>query len=181
LADVTGITCYSLQKDVLASESNAAAPDFPIIDFTGEIHDFLDTAAIIAGLDLVISVDTAVAHLAGALGKPTFLLLPYSACWRWSLNHADTPWYPTIPLFRQSIPGGWSHVAAQVTQALYQLITTRLFLNTHKAGNFVPAPADAATLRTALENALKRRRPAAFFIDEAHHLGKVSGGRKFQD
>lgn len=83
-----------------------------------ELKDFVDTAAVIAGLDLVVSVDTAVAHLAGALGKSIWLLLPTGCDYRWLLDRADSPWYPTARLFRQKIRGGWSDVVAEIKQEL---------------------------------------------------------------
>ena len=79
------------------------------------LPDFAETAALIANLDVVISVDTAVAHLAGALGKPTWIMLPAVAPdWRWMLDREDTPWYPTARLFRQKLPGDWTGVIEQV-------------------------------------------------------------------
>jgi hypothetical protein len=83
-------------------------------------NDFLETAAFVAELDLVIAVDTAVAHLAGALGKPVWLLLPYSPDWRWFLDRGDTPWYPTMQLFRQTERGQWDEPILRVAEALRQ-------------------------------------------------------------
>jgi ADP-heptose:LPS heptosyltransferase len=79
---------------------------------------FRATAEYLVGLDLVIAVDTAVAHLAGALGKPVWLLVQDSPDWRWLLNRADSPWYPTLRLFRQSHRGDWSPVLEQVVAEL---------------------------------------------------------------
>jgi ADP-heptose:LPS heptosyltransferase len=80
--------------------------------------DIAATAADICQLDLVVTVDTMVAHLAGALGKPVWTLLPYRADWRWMIYRADSPWYPTMRLFRQSSPGDWSTVIAEVAAEL---------------------------------------------------------------
>ena len=93
-----------------------------ILDLMDETDDFADTAAIIANLDLVISVDTAVAHLAGALGKPCWVLLPdYRTDWRWLVGRDDSPWYPgVVRLFRQPPGGGWGPVVISVVEALRQ-------------------------------------------------------------
>jgi ADP-heptose:LPS heptosyltransferase len=87
-------------------------------DHSSELHDFADTAALIALLDLVVTIDTSVAHLAGALGKPVWIMLQHSADWRWLLERDDSPWYPTARLFRQQQRGGWAGVVADVTRAL---------------------------------------------------------------
>lgn len=118
LAGVPGLRFFSLQKG--AGEDEAAAPPFPLTDLATEIGDFADTAAIVANLDLVIAVDTAVAHLAGALGKPCWVMLPdYKTDWRWLDGRADTPWYPgVVRLFRQPPGGGWSPVIDAVAAAL---------------------------------------------------------------
>ena len=84
----------------------------------GEMGDFADTAALIANLDLVISVDTAVAHLAAALGKPVWLLDRFDPCWRWLAGRRDSPWYPTLTLFRQQQPGDWDAVIERVRAEL---------------------------------------------------------------
>jgi hypothetical protein len=82
------------------------------------LHDLADTAALIMALDLVIAVDTAVAHLAGALGKPVWLLNRFDTCWRWLLHRDDSPWYPTLWQFRQTAPGDWAGVLSRVRAAL---------------------------------------------------------------
>jgi ADP-heptose:LPS heptosyltransferase len=92
-----------------------------LYDFTADLHDFADTAALIDGLDLVISVDTAVAHLAGALGKPVWLLNRFDTCWRWLLDRDDSPWYPSLRQFRQPHPGDWGSVIRRVRDALRRL------------------------------------------------------------
>ncbi|MDR3560310.1 MAG: tetratricopeptide repeat protein [Negativicutes bacterium] len=90
----------------------------PVLDISCHLSDFAETAAVIANLDLVISVDSAVAHLAGAMGKPTWLLVPFNPDWRWQLNREDSPWYPTMRLFRQQGGGRWPEVLERVKQAL---------------------------------------------------------------
>lgn len=120
LGDVSGVRFFSLQKG--AGEDEAAAPPagLPLLDLAPHIADFSDTAAILANLDLLISVDTAAAHLAGALGKPCWVLLPdYKTDWRWLAGRDDSPWYPGVMrLFRQPRMGDWSTVLAAVGMAL---------------------------------------------------------------
>jgi ADP-heptose:LPS heptosyltransferase len=89
-----------------------------LIDHTDELHDFADTAAMLANLDLIITVDTAVAHLAGALARPAWVLLPYMPDWRWMLDRADSPWYPSLRLFRQKMRGDWAEVMERVKREL---------------------------------------------------------------
>jgi ADP-heptose:LPS heptosyltransferase len=92
-----------------------------IEDLTHDIHDFADTAALIEQLDLVISVDTATAHLAGALAKPVWILNRFDACWRWLRNRSDSPWYPTARLYRQDSAGDWDGVIDRVRTDLIAL------------------------------------------------------------
>ena len=89
-----------------------------LTDYTADITDFADTAALIANLDVVLSVDTSVAHLAGALGRPVWTLLPFAPDWRWMLKREDSPWYPSMRLFRQATAGNWSEVIERVGVAL---------------------------------------------------------------
>jgi tetratricopeptide (TPR) repeat protein len=116
------IVFYSLQKGFGSEQANNPPPGIKLIDYTGELHDFSDTAALIENLDLVISVDTAVAHLAGAMGKPVWTLLQYAPYWWWTLEKESSPWYPTMRLFVQEKPGDWESVMAQVTTNLDQLL-----------------------------------------------------------
>lgn len=93
-----------------------------LLDRTQELVDFAETAALIENLDLVVSVDTATAHLAAALGTPTWILTPYDSCWRWLLSRSDSPWYPSVRLFRQRAPGVWEDVVREVRDELFRLV-----------------------------------------------------------
>ena len=104
-------------RAVLPAVPIAVAP-FPMVDWSEDLKDFADTAGLISNLDLVIACDTAVAHLAGAMGRNVWTLLPYSPDWRWMLGRSDSPWYPTMRLFRQPTPGDWSSVIADVAGCL---------------------------------------------------------------
>jgi Flp pilus assembly protein TadD len=110
LADVPGFSFVSLQPGTPAPVN--------LLDWTHELTDMGTTAALVAALDLVITVDTAVAHLAGALGRPVWLLNRFAPCWRWMLHRDDSPWYPTLHQFRQPAPGDWTSVIARVKAAL---------------------------------------------------------------
>lgn len=116
----SGATFYSLQLG-FGAEQVKQSP-FPIIDWTAEITDIADTADLIAGLDLVVTVDTSVAHLAGAMGKETWILLPFAPDWRWMLDRMDCPWYPSVRLFRQSRRGDWAGVIAKARGALQEIV-----------------------------------------------------------
>jgi hypothetical protein len=120
LADVPGCSFVSLQKDEAARQTRSPPEGLAICDWTDELDDFADTAALIGALDLVIAVDTAVAHLAGALAKPVWLLNRFDTCWRWLLERTDSPWYPTLRQFRQQRPGDWEGVLAAVRAALIE-------------------------------------------------------------
>jgi Flp pilus assembly protein TadD len=114
LAAVPGVRFVSLQKGVAAG----GMAGFELLDVMDDVRDFADTAAIVANLDLVISVDTSVLHLAGAMGKPVFLLDRYDNCWRWLSGREDSPWYPSLRIFRQQHSGDWAPVIARVATAL---------------------------------------------------------------
>jgi tetratricopeptide (TPR) repeat protein len=115
---VPGCDFHVLQTEIRAADAGTAAQWPQLFDRHAELHDFADTAALVAGLDLVISVDTAAAHLAGALGVPLWLLLPAVPDWRWLLGRDSSPWYPTARLFRQRRAGAWEPVVARVAAAL---------------------------------------------------------------
>lgn len=118
------IAFYSLQKPVQPTDL-VKLPEFNLQDLSPYLRTYADTARAIAQLDLVICVDTSVAHLAGALGKPVWVLLSYSCDWRWLLDRSDTPWYPTMRLFRQSKPGDWKGVFSDVSKVLKEGIGDR--------------------------------------------------------
>ena len=114
------LSFVALHHDRMAAEE-ALFAEAPHLAWIGdELGDFADTASVIAGLDLVISVDTAIAHLAATMGKPTWILLPHHPDWRWLADRADSPWYPTARLFRQERRGDWGKIVAAVSAALDQ-------------------------------------------------------------
>jgi tetratricopeptide (TPR) repeat protein len=115
---LAGIEIHALQKEIPSAQRDWLAAHPLLIDHSGELHDFADTAALISLLDLVVTIDTSVAHLAGALGKPVWIMLQYSADWRWLLDRDDSPWYPNARLFRQRRRGDWDGVVADVARAL---------------------------------------------------------------
>lgn len=119
LFDLPETTWFSLQKGEPAKAIGELTASHPnLIDLTGHIDNFADTAALMEQLDLVISIDTSVAHLAGALDKPTWVLLPFDNEWRWLLRRADSPWYPSMRLFRQPAHAQWGAVLERVRQVL---------------------------------------------------------------
>jgi tetratricopeptide (TPR) repeat protein len=109
---------YSLQKGPPAAQALAPPAAMNLIDLTARVHDFADTAALMMNLDLVITADTAVAHLAGALGKPVWVLLRHLSDWRWLIARPDTPWYPTMRLFRQTARGDWTEPLQEIASLL---------------------------------------------------------------
>src|SRR5262249_22489602 len=119
LATIPGVRFYGLQVP-----SDPAAPPW-LDDLAPRLSDFDDTAALLAGLDLVITTCTALPHLAGALGRPVFLMLSRVADWRWGLEGATTPWYGSMRLFRQPTPGDWRAVIEQVGAALRDAVAAQ--------------------------------------------------------
>jgi ADP-heptose:LPS heptosyltransferase len=114
---VAGLDFVSVQKEV-TEEDAALLRDRGVIPLGHEFADFSDTAAVVSMLDLVIAVDTSIAHLAGAMGKAVALLVPFSPDWRWLLDRTDSPWYPTMRIFRQSAIGDWDGVVERLRQEL---------------------------------------------------------------
>ena len=125
LAAVRGVRFVSLQTGTAAAQGQEPPQGMELIDPMESVRDFADTVAIVANLDVVISVDTSVAHLAGAVGKPVFLLDRYDNCWRWLHGRHDTPWYPTMTIFRQPRSGDWGTVMHRVASSLTSLALFR--------------------------------------------------------
>jgi Tfp pilus assembly protein PilF len=129
LAAVPGVCLIALQRGPGVEQIAQLSEALNIVDLPGRSDDpaesWLDTAALIQVLDLVVSVDTAVVHLAGALGAPVWVALPFMPDWRWLLNRDDSPWYPTLRLFRQRKPGDWPEVFQRIGLALLQLVASR--------------------------------------------------------
>jgi hypothetical protein len=126
LADLKGLRWYSLQKGPAEAQLGDWQPAIKIKNLGAAFKDFADTAAAIANLDLVITVDTSVAHLAGAMGAPVWVFLPYIPDWRWMMRRQDSPWYPTMRLFRQPEQGDWHSVFSQTRRDLQQMLQHRL-------------------------------------------------------
>jgi tetratricopeptide (TPR) repeat protein len=120
--DLKGTQFYSLQKDNFAQEIKQLELEDHLINYMNEVKDFADTAALVMNLDLVITVDTSVAHLAGALGKPVWIMSRYNADWRWLQNRPYNPWYPTARIFGQSRMNDWSGVIAKIQNELIHTI-----------------------------------------------------------
>jgi hypothetical protein len=116
-----GITFLALQKGPAAEQAATPPPGMSLLSLSDEIQDFDDTAAILSLIDTLISVDSSPVHLAGALGRPAWVLLPFVPCWRWLLQRDDSPWYPSLRLFRQPAYGQWQAVIQNVAMALKEL------------------------------------------------------------
>jgi hypothetical protein len=121
----SGCAYVSLQSEIRDSDLQALENSDSLVHFGPELKDFSDTAALCALMDVVVCVDTSVAHLSGAMGKPTFLLLPYNPDWRWLLERTDSPWYPTMQLYRQAQLGIWQSALGKVSADLLGLAQRR--------------------------------------------------------
>ena len=164
LFGIQGAQYYSLQKGSAAEQLKTLPPIENLTDIAPELIDFRDTAAVISCLDVVLCVDTAVAHLAGALGRPVWLMLPTPADWRWLEHREDSPWYPTMRLFRQSQRGQWDHVVERVRTALQAQLGTETRGDTRPARERRPS----ASVRPGLIGASKppRSRPGLCAVAE---------------
>jgi tetratricopeptide (TPR) repeat protein len=120
LLDLAGASFVSLQRDLRPGDASLLERHPGVARWGERFADFADAAAVASGLDLIVSVDTAIAHLAGALARPVTIMLPYSAEWRWLRGREDSPWYPTARLFRQAAPGDWESVVTPLRAAAVQ-------------------------------------------------------------
>lgn len=124
LLDHQQVTFHCLQRDVTAEDRARMGESGAMVFHDAALHDFADTAALLAAMDLVITIDTSVAHLAGAMGRPTWIMIPFDPDWRWLLGRTDSPWYPSVRLFRQPSPGDWASVVRMVGTALSRRFDT---------------------------------------------------------
>jgi len=120
LLSIPGLEFVSVQKEVSATQA-AILAEHGVLQLGQEFSDFADTAAVVALLDLVVTVDTSVAHLAGAMGKAVAILVPFSPDWRWLLERTDSPWYPTVRIFRQTVIGDWDTPFARLREELAEV------------------------------------------------------------
>lgn len=125
LAALSDIALISLQKTQGQEQIGIYWGRAPLVNLGPEIADFSDTMAILESLDVVVTVDTAVAHLVGAMGMPVWLMLPFAPDWRWLLDRSDSPWYPTARLFRQTVARQWGPVAAEIARELARALPAR--------------------------------------------------------
>lgn len=143
LAGIPGVSWFSLQMGAALGQMDALRDRFPLADASAASRDFAETAALAATLDLVISVDTSIAHLAGAMGLPVWIVLPHLADWRWLEDRSDCPWYPTARLFRQPAPGDWAGAVAPMADELARLAQA------NPASTRLPAPGYMVSGRSA--------------------------------
>ena len=122
LLSLDAVSFVSVQRELRPADAEALSGHSHIVHLGDQLTDFVDTAAVLALADLVICVDTSVAHLAGALGRPTWVMLPFQPDWRWTLDREHSPWYPATRLFRQPASGDWASVIAWVREELTRLL-----------------------------------------------------------
>jgi hypothetical protein len=125
LAVARGVQFYSLQKGSAGQQAKNPPPGLELIDLGSRLNDFADTAAVMSLMDLIVTTDTSVPHLAGALARPVWVMLQFAPDWRWMLGRQDSPWYPSMRLFRQDSIGDWDSVITRVVEALSSWIKNR--------------------------------------------------------
>lgn len=123
LFDLPGVAFVALQKGPATPQAGGVFARAPLVNLGAEIRDYADTMAIMENLDAIVSVDTSVVHLAGALGRPVSVMIPRAPDWRWLLEREDTPWYPTMRLFRQTQPNAWDDVVARIKAEMAAVVT----------------------------------------------------------
>ena len=156
LAELPDIQLFSLQKGPPAADLAARGTGVLVIDLGPSLNDFADTAAVIESLDLVIMTDSAVAHLAGSLGKAVWNLVPFVAYWQYPHGRCDTPWYPSMRIFRQPQPGDWDSVFEDVVRSLEHLVSTRRL-----------SMQNAAIPKTFIGESKLTRMPAPIAVDQS--------------
>ena len=146
VARVPGVRLFSLQKNFGLDQIEAVSDRFFVTGLGHRLDDYVDTAAVMRNLDLVISADSSPAHLAGALGVPVWMPLPYISDWRWMTDRDDTPWYPTMRLFRQRRWGDWDDVFSRMAQELPRMLTLKPngFFTANPANDVPPSPKKVA-------------------------------------
>jgi len=150
------VSWFSLQKVGSDGAADHLPPGIDWLDWTPDLADFSDTAALVANLDLVISIDSSMVHLAGALGVPVWMMDRFDNEWRWLQGRSDSPWYPSLRIFRQSGFGDWHPVIASVREALAALPAPRDILPARSRNRLQSAPVPAATQQTlSIEQALQ--------------------------
>ena len=119
LNQLSGVpNCAVLQPAEGRGSEQVCPNELKLADYTNDLHDLADTAALITNLDVVVTCDTAVAHLAAAMGRPTWIALPFASPWRWMYERGDSPWYPSVRLFRQTEPGNWQTPIGKIAAEL---------------------------------------------------------------
>jgi hypothetical protein len=171
LARVLGVQLISLQKGPGAEQLAGVADLFPVTELGSRLDEtsgaFLDTAAVMKGLDLVVTSDTAIPHLAGALGVPVWVALPFIPDWRWLLEREDSPWYPTMRLFRQAERGNWTEVFERIARALQEKVAAH---EPVKKG----AEKGSASLKSGGQPCLPQARPVQVEIAPGELLDKIT-------
>jgi hypothetical protein len=155
LSRLSGVQLFSLQKGG-CEQIGHPAEEMALIDLGSKLYDFMDTAAAVKNLDLIITVDTSIAHLAGGLGAPVWVALPFSAEWRWLLHREDSPWYPTMRLFRQTRPGEWGDVFRRMVTELSRILTDRPVATSRRTARMPRNPQTYSSERSGLYT--RRRR-----------------------